>query len=89
MDNKIYVYAVYDIKAKIFDLPFFTRGDLFARRRFIIDIRTRKESMLSSFKEDYELHRIGEYDQESGYVKNYVDDTAETIIVCKGKELEE
>lgn len=77
----VYMYAVKDLKAGQFDVPFFARNDLFAARRFIMDIRNRKESMVHNFREDFELYRLGLFVHESGLVEVDMD------LISSGKDV--
>ena len=61
--TEVGVYAVYDLKGKLFDIPFFAASNLFAERKFIMDMRTEK-TMLKAFPGDFDLYLIGTYDKE-------------------------
>jgi len=70
--NEVNVYAVYDTVQGMYDIPFFARNDLFARRRFIIDVINReKNPLLAHFSEDFHLICLGTYDQKSGRFKGH------------------
>lgn len=73
VSKKLNMYAVRDLKSNLYDVPFFAHNDLFATRRFIIDCRGEraKDSIIGTFKEDFELNLIGEFDTESGEVKYF------------------
>lgn len=55
------VYSVLDLETQHYDTPFFTRGDIFAKRKFIIDIRNGSYSILSNFKDSFVLARLGKF----------------------------
>lgn len=82
-EKEINVYCVMDLKAEMFDVPFFARNDLFAGRKFMMDIRNRKDSMVSSFKDDFELYKIGSFDMDKG---EFISDGRKLIL--KGLEVE-
>lgn len=76
-------YAVYDVKSGLFDIPFFCRNDQLARRRFILDCRAGTErNMLASFKDEFELRRVGLFHQLTGKWD------IENEIIITGKEVE-
>lgn len=68
VNTKIKLYAVRDLKSKMYDIPFFAHSDLFAERRFRIDVtgERSKDSMIGTFPEDFELHALGEFETTSG-----------------------
>lgn len=59
-------YCVHDTEANIYDIPFFTRGDTFALRKFTMDVRSENVSMLTTFKDKFNLVRIGKFDLIKG-----------------------
>lgn len=79
---KLGMYAVYDLKGEVFDVPFFAKNDLFAGRKFIMDIRSRRQTMIASFKEDFHLVKIGEYDAETAEIEKM------QVLIVKGSEVE-
>lgn len=82
--NNLRSYAVYDKKAIMYDVPFFAKSDLFAKRKFIMDVQQRqRSSMLSSFKDDFELHFVGEFNPDTGLYVN----TDPSITIIAGKEI--
>lgn len=76
-------YAVFDKKGLNYDVPFFAKNDLFATRKFTMDCRNRnQQTMISNFKDDFELHLVGQFSIETGEFK-----TLSTIIV-RGEEVQ-
>jgi len=65
MKNKI--YAVHDIKAEIFNLPYFATNDEVAIRSFKGGVND-ETTDLARNPEDYSLHYLGEYDMETGMI---------------------
>jgi len=76
------VYSVFDVKAKVYDVPFYSRDDIFAERKFRQDVKDRENSpMLAGFKDDFELHRLGLFYPGKG---NFVEDYK---FIIGGKEI--
>ncbi len=65
---KLNVYCIYDVKAGIFNKPFFMTKDAMAVRSFS-DIVNDDRSSICSHPEDYTLHRIGSYDDGTGVLE--------------------
>lgn len=76
------MYAVYDVKAEVYDIPFFSRSDLMAKRKFIIDCEQRDNTVLANFKDDFELHKLGTFKPNTGEFFNI-----SPIVVIGGKEI--
>lgn len=81
--NIIYCYSYYDKKSELFDTPFFTRGDIYAGRHFVMEIR-KGTTMLSQFKDDMILYKIGSFDNHTGEIYFY----NPPIQVIDGKSIE-
>lgn len=62
---KLLVFSVYDIKACAYERPFFvpTKGEAI---RAFGDIAKEEKHPISKHPEDYRLHCLGEFDNESG-----------------------
>lgn len=68
------VYSIYDMKAGLFLKPIFVQKKGQAIRMFenaCGDVNA-KDSMLSKYPNDFQLHRIGEFDEESGKINGLV-----------------
>lgn len=63
---KLGVYVVRDVKST-FMTPTVDQNDSVAVRNFAHAIMT-SGSVISSHKEDFELYKIGEYDNETGFI---------------------
>lgn len=74
------MYAFYDTKSNRYDTPFFCQNDLFAGRHYkmVVD---RHDTMINTFKRDFEVHRLGFFDVFMG---NFVDFHE---IIIDGKKL--
>jgi hypothetical protein len=83
-EKKINVYAVRDLKGNVYDIPFFAHNDLFAARRFTIDCRGERsrDSIIGTFKEDFELQLIGEFNTNDGTFKEF------NKSILKGADIE-
>lgn len=77
-------YAVYDKVSDGYDVPFFSRNEVFAKRKFIMDCQNRAQNtMISNFKNDFELHFIGSFNQRNGRFEESV-----PVAILKGEEIE-
>lgn len=63
----IRIFAIYDQKLEAYNRPFFLISDGVAIRAFQDEINN-KESELSKHPDDYELYKIGEYNEETGEI---------------------
>lgn len=59
------MYAFYDLEAKTYDVPFFAKSDLFAKRHFKIRA-SNPDNILSQFREHMELIRLGYFCLKDG-----------------------
>lgn len=59
------MYSFYDVKSQRFDTPFFTYDELGAKRHFVLAIR-RKDTLMSNFKDHYQLVHLGDFNIETG-----------------------
>ena len=53
------LYAVRDSKTGRYDIPFAAHNDLFAKRKFTMDI-THEGTMIHDFAEDFELWHVSD-----------------------------
>ena len=60
---RIHIYAIYDKKVKVYGTPFFYTDDISATRSFL-RLKADPQSFLHSFPDDYDLYRIGTYDDQ-------------------------
>lgn len=67
--QEVYLYSHYDKKGDRFDTPFFTANDMFAKRLFIMNIQDGK-SIMSNFKEDFELFKVGKFNVITGELES-------------------
>jgi hypothetical protein len=66
---KKFAYTVFDKKVKTYGTPFFASADAIALRsfhRFAID----PSSDASVFPSDFDLYRIGVFDEDTGIIKD-------------------
>lgn len=61
------IYSIYDSKTKAFSTPFFTVNNATALRSFS-DLANDNNSQVSIHAEDFSLHLIGSFDEETGVV---------------------
>lgn len=64
---KLELFSVYDSKAHIFNAPMFLRSKGEALRTFT-DTANDPKSQIAKHPEDYSLHHIGSYDDNTGVV---------------------
>lgn len=77
--NIVGVFAFYDIKAKLYDLPFYAQSELFAVRRYKI-LAKDSGTMLCEFMEDYDLYQVATYNKEFGTFE------FQKRLILRGKE---
>ncbi len=63
--NKVGMYSFYDTKAKRYDTPFFCQNDMFAGRHYKM-VTDNKQTMVNKFKKDFNVDRLGWFDQVTG-----------------------
>lgn len=80
MKEKVKIYSIYDNEGKIFDLPFFCEKDLFAKRHFVM-LMDKSGSMVSKFRENFDVYCIGEFNVIDGHIKS------EQSLVVKGASI--
>lgn len=61
---KLQTYAIYDSKAKVFSHPFYCQNNEVAIRNFVATAED-KTTSICKYPEDFSLHHIGEYDDET------------------------
>lgn len=84
----IEVYAYFDNQGKQFDVPFFARTDLQAKRRFQIEVETKPDSVLSRFINDFDLYYLGQFDVVAGLFQ-LTDDGSPSVprLILAGKSI--
>lgn len=76
---KLCVYSIFDVKAGVFNTPFFQVNDQVAKRAFS-DLVNDPQSMLFKHPEDFTLWRLGEFDDQLGDFEETKDHARE--VVC-------
>lgn len=61
---RLFCYSIFDLKASVFNTPFFFRSRGEAVRAFI-DLANDNKSSISRHPEDYSLFEIGSWDDQS------------------------
>lgn len=64
---KYYVYAIRDNVADSFSLPVFGRSDDEIKRNIAYNLQ-RNPSMMAQYATDYDLYRLGTFDDEDGSI---------------------
>lgn len=75
------MYSFYDKRDKSYDTPFFCKNDLFAKRHFHMSI-AKSGVLLHTFKEDFELHRIGYFNTSTSEFVPF------ESLVIEGKQID-
>lgn len=75
------IYSVYDCKAKIYTLPYYSQNAETARREFSLAING--QGMIAHYPEDFTLFEMGTFKFEGGVTKLH----SPPISICKGIEL--
>lgn len=68
MSKVIQMYSIFDKKSDRFDTPFFTFDEIGAKRHFIMMCR-KKGTMISTFKNEFQLVHIGSFDVNDGMME--------------------
>ena len=85
----IYAFCVFDVKSGLYDVPFFALNEVLAKRRFILDCQAREnENVLSAFKDDYELHKVGAFHNTTGVFDDGGAYKGGPVVVITGKEVD-
>lgn len=64
-DRNINVYCYKDLSSTGYDVPFFCKDDVNAKRKFIIDSNN-EGTVIANFVKEFDLIFLGEWDQHSG-----------------------
>ena len=59
------LYAIWDKKSEIYDNPFFAISDVYAKRRYLL-MMDQEQSPLLKWKDDFELHLVGKFNNFTG-----------------------
>lgn len=80
-----HIYAVKDLAIQAFGNCFLTRAPGEAMRSFQDEVNStdKKNSAVAAHPEDYELYKIGEYDDELGIIKANL----QPELVARAKDL--
>lgn len=62
------VYSIFDKKVSAYGQPFFAKNDG-AAMRLVMASTTERNSLLATFPGDYQLERIGSWDDEKGVLE--------------------
>ena len=81
------VYAYYDKKSEKFDIPFFAKDDVNAKRKFHLDVTANGgQSVIGQFKKEFILYKLCTYDIKEGFF--HILDGDDQIIIAEGKEID-
>lgn len=76
------LYAMYDKKSECYDTPFWQSDHIHAKRKFIMAINS-IDSMVSQFKDDFEVHFLGTFNMTKGEFNELGNDP-----ILKGSEIQ-
>lgn len=82
MANKLTVVAVSDRAVGAFNRPFFAPSKGAAIRSFIDEVN-RAESPMAQHPEDYELHYLGEWDEDNAH---FATDPEKYAVLMRAKD---
>ena len=81
------VYAYYDKKSDKFDIPFFAKDDVQAKRKFHLDVTANDgQTILGQFKAEFLLYKISDYNIRTGILAEYT--TLTRKLIAAGKEID-
>lgn len=63
------IYAIYDLKAKVFNQPFFLQNDDVAIRT-CTSLANDTMTQCGQYPEDYVLYNLGQYDDSTGHMSS-------------------
>jgi hypothetical protein len=81
--NVLQMYSVYDIKSEMYDVPFFALNDHMAKRKFVMDVQSRRANMISAFQDDFVLTKLGTFVFSTGEVNFGIS------VIIRGTEVAE
>ena len=64
------IYSVYDLKAEVYQMPFYAHNRGHAMR-MIQDVVRNKDSMLAKHPGDFRLLEVGEYNDSNGRIVGF------------------
>lgn len=79
---QLQLYSVYDKKTQVFSPPMSFHNDEHAQRDLANEV-TSKGGMLAKFPSDYELHRVGSWDDHDGKLEAVIP----PVLVCRVDQL--
>lgn len=83
MNKEIYLYSYQDLKSNIYDVPFWAKNDVHAKRKFYMDVVSGNGNhVLGKFTVDFRLVKLGKFDVEKGEVKRIEKD-----VIIEGVDL--
>jgi hypothetical protein len=74
---KLGMYSIYDRKTNVYHPPFLQQTDASAERAFRIILN--KDSLMSTYPDDYDCVKVGTFNDDSGKVENN-----ENSFICNG-----
>lgn len=84
---KLQICAVYDTKAKIYEAPFFVPHVAIATRGFM-ELCKKADSPVGKYPEDFELHKLGVFENEKQPNNIHCQQFDEIIsVLLRGKDL--
>lgn len=73
------MYSVFDVKAQAFGTPFAMQNDALAVRAFAEHCQN-EEEMFFKYPEDFQLYRVGNFNQRTGETEGYKPELITTAI---------
>jgi len=80
------VFAIFDSKVQAFATPWFSRSESEALRA-VTAAMDDAQSLLAKFPEDYSVHHLGSFDDETGILEQKLPVNLGLVAVFKRKEI--
>lgn len=81
------IYSVFDKKSAKFGSPFLAANDKIAIRDFSLAVTSKSENLMTSFSEDFDLYRVGRFDDNSSEFLTPSDDELKPVFLINGGDI--
>lgn len=84
LDNDgILMCAYFDKKSENYDIPFFAKNEIQAKRKFYLDCTVGKNMIIGGFTSDFDLYKVGVFSLKTGMVNPL------SIMIISGEKMKE
>lgn len=78
------LYCYYDVENQVWDIPFFSRDDVNAKRKFQLDaVAAGGETIVGKFTQDFDLYHIANFCVDNGQLRH----VPALLPIVTGKEV--